>query len=368
MSEEEDIPDTADRAVRGWIVAIGFTLVLVGGEMMAEKDGARTALGAILLVAALPVYLSAAWWRMTKEHLSGGQLSTLRMVASDTRWWFGLLAFVLVWLAVSPYAQQRWPFWSQGSPSTNIVHEPVSSEPIEKAIAPIRAQLDEATRQRDAVTRERDNLVDQLKNKTNELEKIQEAEIEKTRPVIGFRFTPPPIIKKKLIHSEAEQLVTILNGIPNQIKSAKLSSFSDVFPEFAAENIGARVAVLPLSQQERQERLGSAYRSYFSLNKTIEKLITDNPQYSDELNNITNFDRSILQKVLVAISEYNMRSGPLLLKYQMTDQQVDRDLFNTAMEVNRRQIQKTMKDASDWLDGLVNLRIPQVRKELDAFL
>lgn len=37
----EEVPETADGAARAYLFAIGFTLVLIGGEMMAEKDGGR---------------------------------------------------------------------------------------------------------------------------------------------------------------------------------------------------------------------------------------------------------------------------------------------------------------------------------------
>jgi hypothetical protein len=122
MAEEEEIPDTPDKAVRGWIVAIGFTLVLVGGEMMAEKDGTRFYLGAVLLMAAHPVYLSAAWWNVVRDRLSCRQISTLRLVANDLRWWFGLLAIVLIWLGISPlFDKGRWPFSNEESTNSEKI-------------------------------------------------------------------------------------------------------------------------------------------------------------------------------------------------------------------------------------------------------
>jgi hypothetical protein len=104
MAEEEEVPDTHDKAVRGWIVAVGFTLVLVGGEMMAER-AARFVLGAFILLLALPVYLSAAWWKIVREKLSTEQVSTLRLVANDAHWWFGLFFILIISLAISPAAR-----------------------------------------------------------------------------------------------------------------------------------------------------------------------------------------------------------------------------------------------------------------------
>jgi hypothetical protein len=36
MGEEEEVPETPDKAVRGWLVAIGFTLVLVAIDAESE--------------------------------------------------------------------------------------------------------------------------------------------------------------------------------------------------------------------------------------------------------------------------------------------------------------------------------------------
>ena len=169
MAEEEEIPETPDKAVRGWIVAIGFTLVLVGGEMMAEKDRSRFYLGVILLCAALPVYLSAAWWSSIKERLSVGQVSSLRLIANDARWWFGLLAIILVWFALSPFVeQQRWPF-------SKVFHDPPSEEEISKATAPVVATRRVIESLPDNAIAENGRLAQELSNTRRALETQQRS-------------------------------------------------------------------------------------------------------------------------------------------------------------------------------------------------
>jgi hypothetical protein len=100
MSEE--VPETADGAIRGWIIAVGFTLVLVGGELMAEKDGIRFYSGLGLAVAALPCYLSVALWKTVKPKLGLGFLTTLNEVATDARWWMGAIFVILLSFILSP--------------------------------------------------------------------------------------------------------------------------------------------------------------------------------------------------------------------------------------------------------------------------
>jgi hypothetical protein len=108
MSDE--LPETADKAIRLWLAAIGFTLVLVGGDMMAEKDGARFGLGMALAIIALPVHLGWVFWQKVKPKLNAGILKELGTVAVSPRWWFGTLLVLLAALIFMPVIQApRWP-------------------------------------------------------------------------------------------------------------------------------------------------------------------------------------------------------------------------------------------------------------------
>jgi hypothetical protein len=105
MSEE--IPETADAAIRGWIVAVGFTLVLVGGELMADREGVRFWTGVGLGIAGLPCYLAAAWWRTLKPQLNKRFLLTLSGVATDARWWVACLLVVLAGFIFQPLSAKN---------------------------------------------------------------------------------------------------------------------------------------------------------------------------------------------------------------------------------------------------------------------
>jgi hypothetical protein len=110
MSEE--IPDTADKAIRAWLAAIGFTLVLAGGDMMAEKDGSRFGIGLALVIAALPVHLTWVFWQKAKTWLTAGQIRDIGAIAVSPKWWFGAV-LVLVWVLVTMpiVSAPRWPSW-----------------------------------------------------------------------------------------------------------------------------------------------------------------------------------------------------------------------------------------------------------------
>ena len=108
MSDE--LPETPDRAIRLWLAVIGATLVLVGGEMMAEKDGARFGIGLALVLVALPVHLAWAFWQRIKPRLGSVVIVEIGTIATSPRWWFGLLLVLLSALIFAPVIQvPRWP-------------------------------------------------------------------------------------------------------------------------------------------------------------------------------------------------------------------------------------------------------------------
>jgi hypothetical protein len=99
----EEVPITTDGAIRAWLFAIGFTLVLIGGEMMAEKESVRFWPGLALVVISLPVHLSWVFWQLIKDRLNLRLRGSLNHIATDARWWTATLFVTLVALSVFPY-------------------------------------------------------------------------------------------------------------------------------------------------------------------------------------------------------------------------------------------------------------------------
>ena len=99
----EEVPETADGAARAYLFAIGFTLVLIGGEMMAEKDGGRFWPGLILVILALPVHLGWVFWKIIKGKISPQLRRSLNEIATDARWWVATLLVLLCGFVVFPF-------------------------------------------------------------------------------------------------------------------------------------------------------------------------------------------------------------------------------------------------------------------------
>ena len=137
----DEAAETSDGAIRAYIGAIGFTLVLKGADLMAEDKGTvRFLIGVALLLAALPVNLSWVFWRAVKARLNTAQRTELSSIATSIRWWLGAVFFVLAFITLSPFIEQgRVPFanWTEqaknfedfasehknelGNPSSSIV-------------------------------------------------------------------------------------------------------------------------------------------------------------------------------------------------------------------------------------------------------
>jgi len=126
MSEE--IPDTVEKGIKSWLAAGAFTLVLVGGDVMKESRGEGIGfwIGGLLVILALPVYLSAAWWQVIKPKMDRRALEYLTAFSQRIPWWGRSLAFVLLAVGLA----QIFPKLQFGPqpqiPPTTIEHPPIN--------------------------------------------------------------------------------------------------------------------------------------------------------------------------------------------------------------------------------------------------
>jgi hypothetical protein len=63
MSDEAS--DTVGGGLRNWLGALGFIVALIGAEII--REGGPKSVGAILIVAGLPIYLSPAIWKWLRR-------------------------------------------------------------------------------------------------------------------------------------------------------------------------------------------------------------------------------------------------------------------------------------------------------------
>jgi hypothetical protein len=85
MSDE--VPATAGGAVKAYLYAIGFVAVLIGGDMMAERDGLRFGPGLALLVGGLPIFLAAFLWNWIQKKIGKRAAAIAIAYSKDPRWW-----------------------------------------------------------------------------------------------------------------------------------------------------------------------------------------------------------------------------------------------------------------------------------------
>jgi hypothetical protein len=116
----DELPETPDAAIRAYLFAIGFTLVLIGGELMAEKEGNRFWTGVALILIGLPVHLTWVFWtRLKPKFAYTGLLPQASAIATDLRWWLGAVLIFLAAMVFSPIIQTpRWPSWPRSALGT----------------------------------------------------------------------------------------------------------------------------------------------------------------------------------------------------------------------------------------------------------
>jgi hypothetical protein len=103
MADEDQLHDTVEKGIKSWLAAGAFTLVLVGGDMMKESHGEGIGfwIGGVLVVLALPAYLSAAWWKVIKPWLNHRALEYVTAFSQRLPWWARSLAFVVLALGLA---------------------------------------------------------------------------------------------------------------------------------------------------------------------------------------------------------------------------------------------------------------------------
>lgn len=100
---DEVAPETPDAAVRSFIGAVAFTVILSGGEMVV----AGRPFGWLVGLLGLPLYCSLLFWRALKGKLNARFRHTLNGMATDARWWLGLVGVFVAILMLSPFVEQR---------------------------------------------------------------------------------------------------------------------------------------------------------------------------------------------------------------------------------------------------------------------
>ena len=140
--------ETPDAAIRAYLFAIGFTLVLVGGDMMAEKIDPRSYTGLFLVIVALPVHLAWVFWKKLKPHLGKSVLSQAGVIAGSLRWWLGVLLILLAAAVLSPFVEERrWPFseWFPPGPTLDQTASAIADKLAARPLSfPTPAEIAEA--------------------------------------------------------------------------------------------------------------------------------------------------------------------------------------------------------------------------------
>ena len=79
MSDEAS--DTISGGLRNWLGALGFIVPLIGAEII--REGGPKWVGAILIVAGLPIYLSPAIWKWLRRGKSATELAPLAYLHAE---------------------------------------------------------------------------------------------------------------------------------------------------------------------------------------------------------------------------------------------------------------------------------------------
>jgi hypothetical protein len=107
MSEE--VPETAGAATRNLLGAVGFIMLLLGGEMLIDKTGGRFKLAIILIAGGVPIFFAGVCWKWLQNKLARGFSKKLNLLSNDPRWWLAILLFYIIGsYAQLSYSSSHW--------------------------------------------------------------------------------------------------------------------------------------------------------------------------------------------------------------------------------------------------------------------
>lgn len=88
----DEIQETAGAATRNLLGAVGFILILLGGEILLDKTGDRFLLGLGLVAVGVPIFFVGVFWKWLQRRLAAGIAEKLNWIAADPIWWVALFS------------------------------------------------------------------------------------------------------------------------------------------------------------------------------------------------------------------------------------------------------------------------------------
>jgi hypothetical protein len=86
---DDSLQDTAPKATKALFGALGFILLMVGLEMLTDKEGIRVGLGMLLCLLGALSFYAAVFWESAKRILSLEAQQALGNFAQNRNTWLG---------------------------------------------------------------------------------------------------------------------------------------------------------------------------------------------------------------------------------------------------------------------------------------
>ncbi len=266
MSEIAETAKTADGTIRLWLAAAGSTCVLIGGELIVLYGSYLG--GFALLVLSVFFYWSQYKWVWIKTKISERSLSTINMVATDARWWFGLLGIFLLAAIFSPLVEQhRWPFfdWFQ----TPTSREQQVADEIAKATAPLNAQIAMLKQQ------------------------LRDAQQTRQAPAGPPLQTTPQLPQTKLSSEEVATKISIWDSVINSNLHTLVDDFNALD---LAQSRWPRLVNTPDGRRQLYQDITNAVAAYAAASKDLDILRSEYPNYQDVADALAQPHRSDLER------------------------------------------------------------------------
>jgi hypothetical protein len=106
---DETLQESFSGSTKALLGAIGFLLLMFGGEIMIEKQEPRLALGAVLVACGILCFYLAWAGRALRRRLPAGSIARFNTIGADPRWWLISLLILISAIVMWRFAEAAFP-------------------------------------------------------------------------------------------------------------------------------------------------------------------------------------------------------------------------------------------------------------------
>jgi hypothetical protein len=141
MPETPETPETADNAIRGWLALLSSACLVIGGQQIIQFG--NYIIGIAVCALSVLIYWMRHNWSTIKVEIPKQSIPSLNRVATDARWWFGVVGLLLLTIILTPAVRSYLLPATITAPTAPLPALPPPESGTPNLLGQLRFQLDQ---------------------------------------------------------------------------------------------------------------------------------------------------------------------------------------------------------------------------------